>query len=144
MHSCIHMHMHRIYKYEVHLFIEFFCRLTEFGGYQCFCPLDECDILPVNGTNCQGKQHSLSVFIYCSFICSSVLIVRLFVFTYLCLSIFLSLCTVVCSSICLFICLHIHLPALCLPVCVTSLSQKRIQCCYTGSPENARTLNCCW
>jgi hypothetical protein len=32
--------------------LELYCRYTELGGYQCFCPINDCDVLPVNGTQC--------------------------------------------------------------------------------------------
>jgi hypothetical protein len=31
---------------------EMYCLPTEYDGYQCFCPYSDCDIRPINGTNC--------------------------------------------------------------------------------------------
>jgi hypothetical protein len=31
---------------------EMYCRPTEFGGYQCFCPWGSCDTRPLNGSQC--------------------------------------------------------------------------------------------
>lgn len=36
---------------------EHFCRPTFHGGYQCFCPLNKCDVIPVNGTKCHDVNE---------------------------------------------------------------------------------------
>ena len=40
------------------LYVEWFCRYSRFGGYQCFCPWGLYDVRPMNGTNCVGKLSS--------------------------------------------------------------------------------------
>jgi hypothetical protein len=38
---------------------ESYCRPTEFGGYQCFCPWGFCDTRPMNGTQCVDLNECL-------------------------------------------------------------------------------------
>ncbi|ESO10937.1 hypothetical protein HELRODRAFT_167450 [Helobdella robusta] len=33
-------------------YYDYFCRWTAGGGFQCFCPLNDCDTVPLNGTKC--------------------------------------------------------------------------------------------
>jgi hypothetical protein len=39
--------------------LELYCRYTDLGGYQCFCPIGDCDVLPVNGTQCMDVNECL-------------------------------------------------------------------------------------
>jgi len=37
---------------------EKYCRYSQYGGHQCFCPWGPGDTRPMNGTNCVGELSS--------------------------------------------------------------------------------------
>jgi hypothetical protein len=39
--------------------LEQYCKTTAYGGYQCFCPLNRCDVIPLNGTQCVDTNECL-------------------------------------------------------------------------------------